>query len=178
MAVRTIAKVADSYKISKKVQIKFKKYSGQPFDSRIFRFIKNDLVSITTLAGREKIPFQYGKYQRQLLQTQKGEVDLLYIKKQFYIACPCDVEEEQIQETKGTCKLNLSNFSRLQVFCGIIKKKNMVKMLAIILAIIIGIGSVYLLGNDNPVEEIAEKIIEEEIRIDVDLTPNSKKHSK
>ena len=54
----------------------------------------------------------------------------------------------------------------------------MVKMLAIILAIIIGIGSVYLLGNDNPVEEIAEKVIEEEIGIDVSLTPNSKENTK
>ena len=51
-------------------------------------------------------------------------------------------------------------------------------MLAIILVIIIGIGSVYLLGNDNPVEEIAEKVIEEEIWIDVDLTPNSKENIK
>ena len=51
-------------------------------------------------------------------------------------------------------------------------------MLAIILVIIIGIGSVYLLGNDNPVEEIAEKVIEEEIGIDVDLTPNSKENTK
>lgn len=51
-------------------------------------------------------------------------------------------------------------------------------MLVLILAVIIGIGSVYLLGNENPVEEIAEKVIEEEIGIDVDLTPNSKKYSK
>lgn len=47
------------------------------------------------------------------------------------------------------------------------------KMLAIILAIIFGVGSVYWLGNDNPVEEIAEKVIEEEIGIDVDLTPET-----
>lgn len=107
MAVRCIAKVAHSYKLSKKVQIKFKKYSGQPFDLRIFRFMKNDIVSITTLTGREKIPFQFGEHQRQLLQTQTGEVELLYIKKQFYIACPCDVNEEQIQETKGRLGIDL-----------------------------------------------------------------------
>ena len=51
-------------------------------------------------------------------------------------------------------------------------------MLAVILAIIIGIGSVYLLGNDNHVEEIAEKVIEEETGIDIDLTPNSKENTK
>lgn len=107
MTVRCIAKVAHSYKLSKKTQTKFKKYSGQPFDSRIFRFMKNDIVSITTLTGREQIPFQCGEYQRQLLPTQKGEVDLLYIKKQFYIACPCDVTEEQIQEAKGVLGVDL-----------------------------------------------------------------------
>jgi hypothetical protein len=52
------------------------------------------------------------------------------------------------------------------------------KMLALILAVIIGIGSVYLLGDKNPVEEIAEKVIEEEIGIDVDLTPANKKNPK
>jgi len=51
-------------------------------------------------------------------------------------------------------------------------------MLVLILAVIIGIGSVYLLGDKNPVEAIADKVIEEEIGIDVDLTPNSKKYSK
>lgn len=107
MAVRCISKVANSYKVSKKTQIQFKKHSAQPFDSRIFRFIKNDFVSITTLTGREKTPFQCGEYQRQLLKTQSGEVDLLYIKKQFYIACPCDVEEVQVQSTEGALGIDL-----------------------------------------------------------------------
>src|SRR5574343_1243555 len=33
MAVRCISKVANSYKVSKKTQIQFKKHSAQPFDS-------------------------------------------------------------------------------------------------------------------------------------------------
>lgn len=70
------------------------------------------------------------------------------------------------------------DFLSLQLFRAIIKKKNIMKMLALILAVIIGIGSIYLLGDKNPVEEIAEKVIEEEIGIDVDLTPASKKKSK
>lgn len=69
-------------------------------------------------------------------------------------------------------------FFSLQLFHAIIKKKNIMKMLALILAVIIGIGSVYLLGDKNPVEEIAEKVIEEEIGIDVDLTPANKKNPK
>jgi len=57
-------------------------------------------------------------------------------------------------------------------------KKNIIKMIIIILTIIIGITSTYFLGNDNPVEEIAEKVIEEETGIDIDLTPNSTENKK
>jgi len=43
-------------------------------------------------------------------------------------------------------------------------------ILALIFAAVVGISSVYWFGFDNPVEEIAEKVIEEEIEIDVGLT--------
>jgi hypothetical protein len=45
--------------------------------------------------------------------------------------------------------------------------------MVIILAIIIGIGSVYFYGEDNPIEEKAEQVIENETGIDIDLTPSS-----
>ena len=51
-------------------------------------------------------------------------------------------------------------------------------MIIIILAVIIGLGSVYFLGNDNPVEEISEKVIEEETGVNIDLTPNSSENKK
>ena len=51
-------------------------------------------------------------------------------------------------------------------------------ILALIFAAVVGISSVYWFGFDNPVEEIAEKVIEEEIGIDVDLTPKNKKKTK
>jgi len=107
MAVRFIAKVANSYKLSKKVQIQFKKYSGEPFDQRIFRVMKDDFVSITTLTGREKIHFKFCQYQKPLLQNQSGEVDLLYINKHFYIACVCNTSEEAIQTAEGVLGIDL-----------------------------------------------------------------------
>jgi hypothetical protein len=57
-------------------------------------------------------------------------------------------------------------------------KKYIIKMAIIILTIIIGITSTYFLGNDNPVEEIAEKIIEEETGVNIDLTPKSIENQK
>jgi len=107
MAVRCIAKVADAYKVSKEVQVKFREHAAQPFDERIFRFMKDDYISITTLDGREKIPFQCGDYQRKLIDKQVGQVDLLYIKKQFYIACVCDVDEDLMQDPEGILGIDL-----------------------------------------------------------------------
>ena len=51
-------------------------------------------------------------------------------------------------------------------------------IIILIFAAVMGIGSVYWFGAENPVEEIAEKVIEEEIEIDVDLTPKNKKKTK
>ena len=40
------------------------------------------------------------------------------------------------------------------------------------IALLIGIGSIYFYGNDNPVEEVAEDIIEEITGIEnIDLSP-------
>jgi uncharacterized protein YpmB len=52
------------------------------------------------------------------------------------------------------------------------KRENIIKMIVIFLVVILGVGSVYFLGDDNPVEEIAEEIIEEETGIKIDLTPS------
>lgn len=43
----------------------------------------------------------------------------------------------------------------------------------VLLVILIGIGSNYFLNDDNVIEEIAEKVIEEETGINIDLTPES-----
>jgi hypothetical protein len=53
------------------------------------------------------------------------------------------------------------------------KKENIIKVIVVILAIILGISSAYFLGDDNFVEEIAEEVIQEETGINIDLTPNS-----
>lgn len=53
------------------------------------------------------------------------------------------------------------------------KKENIIKVIVVILVIIVGISSAYFLGDDNPVEEIAEEVIQEETGVNIDLTPNS-----
>lgn len=108
MTVRSLAKVADAYKVSKKTKVKFKTSAAQPFDIRIFRLMKNsDDVSITTLEGREKIPFVCGTYQRKLIESQTGEVDLMLINNTFYIACVCNIDEASLVNPEGILGIDL-----------------------------------------------------------------------
>ncbi len=53
------------------------------------------------------------------------------------------------------------------------KKENIKKMLIVILVIILGLGSAWFLGEDNPIEETSEEVIKAETGINVDLTPKS-----
>jgi hypothetical protein len=50
----------------------------------------------------------------------------------------------------------------------------MMPFIIVIVAAVIGIGSVvYFKSDDNPVEEIAEEVIKNEIGKEVDLSPKS-----
>jgi len=93
VVVRCIAKVAACYKRDKKRKHSFRPTSAQPFDDRIFRICDDDVVSIWTLDGRIKVPFVCGEYQRKMLVSRKGEVDLQLKGCDFYIVVTCDVSE-------------------------------------------------------------------------------------
>lgn len=93
MVVRCIAKVADGYKISIKKQRGFKKHGAIAYDSRILSWqMKKRQVSIWSLDGRLKIPFVCGARDWELLQTQRGETDLCFVKGDFYLFTTCDVD--------------------------------------------------------------------------------------
>jgi hypothetical protein len=48
------------------------------------------------------------------------------------------------------------------------------KYFLILLIVLIGVFSTYLLGDDNPIEELSEEIIKEETGLDIDLTQKSR----
>lgn len=53
------------------------------------------------------------------------------------------------------------------------------KYCLILVVVLVGIVSTYILGDDNPIEEYSEEIIKEETGLDIDLTSNSiKSHIK
>lgn len=93
-AVRTIAKVADAFKVNRKTAPIFRSDAAQPYDDRILRFVQDGAaVSLWTLEGRIVIPVVLGDHQRRLMVYRKGEVDLCLIRGKWYLAATCDVPE-------------------------------------------------------------------------------------
>ncbi|MCD4674320.1 MAG: transposase [Anaerolineaceae bacterium] len=105
MTIRAIAKVADAYKLDKKVQRVFASTGGFAYDNRILSWkVNKQAVSIWTIEGRQTIPFLAGKRQIDLLKSQRGESDLVLIDGVFYLFAACDVDEpepDDIQEYLG-----------------------------------------------------------------------------
>lgn len=92
--VRCIAKVADSYKLDRKVKREFRPIGGIGYDSRIMTYKPNDIVSLWAIGGRLKIPFVC--HNRNYLPYINGEADLVYKKGKFYLFQTVDVPEEDI----------------------------------------------------------------------------------
>jgi len=91
--VRCIAKVADAYKLDKTVCRTFFKHGAVAFDYNTLRFIAGDRVSMWSLMGRLKLSFICGERQKYLLNSQQGQSDLIYHRKEFYLGAPCEVPE-------------------------------------------------------------------------------------
>lgn len=99
MVVRSISKVADSYKLDKKKQRTFKELGAITYDSRILSYnIEKRILSIWSIDGRLKIPFI--PYPEKYLPYIKGEADLIYRKGKFYLFQTCEVPEEDIKDVE------------------------------------------------------------------------------
>ncbi len=96
--VRCIAKVADTYKVDKKVKREFRPFGSIGYDSRIMTYKPNDIVSLWVIGGRIKIPFVC--HNRNYLPYIKGEADLVYKKGKFYLFQTVDVPEQDIDDVE------------------------------------------------------------------------------
>lgn len=114
LVVRCISKVADSYKLDKKVQRTYRRYGSIAYDSRILSYnFEKQIASIWTVEGRQKIAYATGEHHAKLLQYQKGESDLAYIKGKFYLLATVDipdVEEESFDDVLGV-DLGITNIA-------------------------------------------------------------------
>jgi len=96
--VRCIAKVADAYKLDKKVKREFRPLGSIGYDSRIMTYKPNNIVSLWAIGGRIKIPFVY--HNPNYLPYIKGEADLVYKKGKFYLFQTIDVPEEDVEDVE------------------------------------------------------------------------------
>ncbi len=89
-AVRCLSKVADAYKLDKKAKRSFRPMGSTAYDQRILSYdLEASAVSIWSLAGRLKISFVCGEYQRAMLADRKGETDLAFVRGKWYVLANC-----------------------------------------------------------------------------------------
>jgi putative transposase len=94
-AQHVIKKVADAYKLDRKVRRSFRSDAAQPFDDRCLSWQHEaQTVSIWTVHGRMKgIRFICGQHQRALLACRKGESDLVHRDGMWFLYATCEVPE-------------------------------------------------------------------------------------
>jgi putative transposase len=108
MVVRCISKVADAYKLDRQTQRTFKPHGAIAYDDRILSWnIDKSQVSLWTIEGRLKIPFVTGQPQLELLQYQRGESDLAYIRGEFYLFATCEIEDPEELDPKAVLGIDL-----------------------------------------------------------------------
>ena len=98
MLIRQIAKVADAYKLDKKVKRQFKPLGGIAYDSRIMTYKPNNIVSLWCIGGRQKINFVC--HNPNYIPYIKGEADLVYKKGKFYLFQTVDVPEVDVEDVE------------------------------------------------------------------------------
>ena len=99
MLIRCIAKVADSYKLDKKTKRTFKPLGSIAYDSRIMTYKPDNIVSLWCLGGRQKIEFVC--HNKKYIPYIKGEADLVYKKRKFYLFQTVDVPEEDVNDVES-----------------------------------------------------------------------------
>jgi len=90
LAVRAFGKVAESYKVDKKIFHQFKPHGAVVYDQRILS-LKDNIASILTLDGRIKMEIKYRKDQN--INNRKGQADLIYKNRKFYLQIVIDQPE-------------------------------------------------------------------------------------
>jgi len=93
MAVRAISKTVEAYKRDKSTQVEFDLDGGMPYDQRIMSWKGLDRVSLLTIKGRLVMPIRIGEYYSDRMNRPRGQVDLIFRNKTFYLAVVVDAPE-------------------------------------------------------------------------------------
>jgi putative transposase len=109
MAVRAIAKVVEAYKRDRTKKPTFRPRGAVPYDQRILSFKSLDVASVLTLDGRATVPIRLGDYQRAILveRPRRGQADLIYRDKTFYLAVVVEAPEATPYDPVGALGVDL-----------------------------------------------------------------------
>lgn len=123
LAVRAIAKAVECFQRDKTVCPTFKPRGAVTYDQRILSFKGLSEVSLWALGGRLRLPFVCGAYQKALQGRIKGQADLVYRDKKFYLFCTIDLPDGAPIEVKDALGVdlgivNLATDSTGEVFTG------------------------------------------------------------
>jgi IS605 OrfB family transposase len=123
MAVRAIAKAVEVFRRDRTRCPKFKPHGAITYDQRVLSFKGLAEVSLWTLAGRLRLPFVHGAYQKALLGRIRGQADLVYRDRKFFLLCTIDLPAGapvEVQDALGVDLgiVNLAVDSTGEVFTG------------------------------------------------------------
>jgi len=107
LTIRAIAKFSEAYKRDKTIKPKFKPTGAIVYDQRILSFRKLEAISILTNRGRLIIPIRVGDYQKVRMDRIRGQADLIYRNKTFYLAVVVDVPEPTKTDAIGYLGIDL-----------------------------------------------------------------------
>ena len=94
LTVRAIAKAVECFKRDKTKCHVFKSRSATIYNYNMLSFKSLTTLSVLTLSGRTLIPFICGDYWKPKQGRIKGEMDLIYRDRNFYLLCVIDEPEE------------------------------------------------------------------------------------
>ena len=93
MAIRAIAKAVECFRRDKTKCPTFKPRGAICYDQRVLSFKGLTEVSLWALTGRLRIPFVCGAYQKHRQGRIRGQADLVYRGRKFYLLCTIDMPE-------------------------------------------------------------------------------------
>ncbi len=86
----------------------FRPHGSAAFDDRILNwYVSKSEVSLWTVAGRLRLPFVCGSYQKKLLQSRQGESDLVFQNGKWFLLAVCEVEAPPLKEVDGFLGVDL-----------------------------------------------------------------------
>ena len=107
LTIRAIAKVCESYKRDKTIKPTFKPTGAIVYDQRILSFRKLEAISILTNSGRLTVPIRMGEYQKVRLDRIRGQADLIFKNKIFYLMVVVEAPEASKVDAIGTLGVDL-----------------------------------------------------------------------